>query len=236
MRHVRVEKFEGPLELLLDLIERERLDITEISLSQVTEQYLSYLNQLVDRNPDELADFLVVASKLLLIKSRILIPDLVVDDDDGTDLAMQLKMYKEYYEASKVIHAMLLKKHFSFSRSKPAVAITPMFQPPHGLNADSLKQLFLGVLHEIEPIVELPREVLRRAVSLQEKISNIRNMILTEANIRFSSLMHNAESKMEVIVTFLALLELVKQKTIIVTQSAMFEDIVVESLENKENV
>lgn len=229
MQKVRVEQFEGPLELLLELIEQEKLDITEISLSKVTEQYLSYLAELEDRNPDELADFLVVASKLLLIKSRILLPELVTDEEEGTDLAFQLKMYKEYYDASKKIQKLLLSKQFSFSRQKPAIPIMPVFNPPQGMNAEVLKQLFIGVLKEIEPIIELPREIVRRKISLQEKISNIHSMLQEKAQVHFSSLMKNAESKMEVIVTFLALLELVKQKHIVVRQQSTFDEIIVES-------
>lgn len=231
MHSIRVEKFEGPLELLLELIEKEKLDITLVSLSQVTEQYLDALEGLNETRPDELADFLVVASKLLLIKSRVLLPDLLPLDEEAEDLAIQLKMYKEYYDASKVIHKMLLKKHFSFPRTKPAVTITTVFNPPKSLTAAKLKDLFLTVLREIEPIIALPKEVIRRSVSLHEKISSIRTLLEQTSSVRFSGLVEKAQSRMDIIVTFLALLELVKQRTIVVTQDSMFEEIVVETTE-----
>ena len=230
MQNVKLQQFEGPLELLLELIELEKLDISNIALSQVTEQYLSYLKHVSDTTPDELADFLVVASKLLLIKSRVLLPELVLPGEEEADLAMQLKMYKEYYDASKVLHASIVKKHFAYSRQKPAVPITPVFNPPHNLTAGALKDLFLGVLKDIEPIIELPKEVIRRAVSLHEKIQSIQKMIAEKATMQFSQLLHSAKSRMEVIVTFLALLELVKQRTVTLHQTALFDDISVESV------
>lgn len=231
MEKIHIEQFEGPLELLLELIESEKLSITDISLSQVTEQYLKRLSDLAERNPDELADFLVIASKLLLIKSRVLLPELSIDDEDESDLALQLKMYKEYYDASKVILRMIGAHSFSFPRAKPAVSITPVFNPPKNLTSSLLADFFRTVLKDIEPIVELPRDVVRRTVSMQEKIANIQFQISKQAKIQFSKMMKESKSKMEVIVTFLALLELVKQRTIVVRQESIFEEIYVESSE-----
>jgi len=231
MEKIQVEQFEGPLELLLELVESEKLLITDISLSKVTEQYLRHLSELAERNPDELADFLVIASKLLLIKSRVLLPELTIDDEDESDLALQLKMYKEYYNASKILLGILGAHAFSFPRLKPAVSITPVFNPPKNLTSNSLADFFRGVLKDIEPIVGLPRDIVRRTVSMQEKISNIQRQISQQATLQFSNMLKESKSKMEVIVTFLALLELVKQRTIVVRQESIFEEIYVESTE-----
>lgn len=229
MQKIRIEQFEGPLELLLELIEREKLSITDISLSTVTEQYMSFLTELADTNPDELADFLVIASKLLLIKSKILLPELVADDEDEQDLAIQLKMYKEYYEASKVMQSILAQKTFSFSRQKPAVSITPVFNPPHELHASLLHGLFKEILEDVQHIVDLPKRTLRRTISLQEKIQSIHALITKQAQTSFTKLFSQASTRMEVIVTFLALLELVKQRVVVVKQDARFDDIQVET-------
>ena len=231
MEKIQVEQFEGPLELLLELIESEKLLITDISLSKVTEQYLRHLSELAERNPDELADFLVIASKLLLIKSRVLLPELTIDDEDESDLALQLKMYKEYYDASKILLGIIGAHAFSFPRLKSAVSITPVFNPPKNLTSNSLADFFRGVLKDIEPIVGLPRDIVRRTVSMQEKISNIQRQISQQATLQFSNMLKESKSKMEVIVTFLALLELVKQRTIVVRQESIFEEIYVESTE-----
>lgn len=229
MHKIKIQQFEGPLDLLLQLIEARELDVSTVSLADVTEQYLSLLSEVSNRNPDELADFLVVAAKLLLIKSRILLPELIGNEEDGSDLESQLKLFREYYEASKTIQRLIRKHRFTFSRERPAVAIERVFSPPSGMTSDTLRRLFLGVLEEIEPIVSLPREVAARAISLQEKIEQIRQTILERATVNFQLLLKTATSKVEVIVTFLALLELVKQRIVIVVQEELFEDIVVKS-------
>lgn len=227
MHKIKIQQFEGPLDLLLQLIEAQQLDISEVSLAEVTEQYLTLLKEVSDRNPDELADFLVVAAKLLLIKSRILLPELVGDEEDGGDLESQLKLFREYYEASKRIHALIRKHRFTFSRDRPAVTIERVFSPPDSLTADVLRILFVGVLRDLEPVVSLPREVASRTVSIQEKIEQIRMAILSRATVNFHLLLKTAKTKIEVIVTFLALLELVKQRNVVVVQEKLFEDIIV---------
>lgn len=227
MLTVAVEKFQGPLDLLLELIEAERLDVTEISLATVAEQFIASLEQVHERNPEELADFLVVAAKLLLIKSRVLLPYLTLDgEDDGRDLARQLKMYRLYYDAAKVLRRLLRRRHVLYPRQElPPV---PVFSPPERLAVTDLAQAFRVILTRLEPVVRLPREVLVKTVSLQQTIGRIRERLLAEARLNFSRLMGEAQTKVEVIVTFLALLELVKQRAIAVVQDDMFGDITVE--------
>src|SRR5437870_4122535 len=99
---VATEQFSGPLQLLLDIIEREELPITDVSLAKITEDYVNYL-QIQKVPPEDLADFLVVASSLLLIKSRALLPQLQIDEEEGPDLASQLALYKEFVEMAKEI-------------------------------------------------------------------------------------------------------------------------------------
>lgn len=224
---IKLEQFEGPLDLLLQLIEQQDLDITQVSLANVTGQYLNYLNQTPDISTDELADFLVVAAKLLLIKSKILLPELAIEEEEGYDLEKQLKIYREYYEASKILHKMILKRRFSFPREKMAVHIEKIFNPPKTLTAEKMKQLFIGVLKEIEPWVSLPREVMVKTISIQQRIQGIREMIAEQATLTFKNILVTAKNKTEIIVTFLALLELVKQRTVVVVQESVFEDIVV---------
>src|SRR3990167_7246611 len=113
---IKLEQFEGPLDLLLTLIEEQKIDITQVSLSQVTEQFLQYVSTARGMHPEELADFLVVAAKLLFIKSKTLLPSLHIEEEDG-DLEKQLKMYKLYYDASQRIQAMLAQRRYSFSRA-----------------------------------------------------------------------------------------------------------------------
>ncbi|HCJ52228.1 MAG: hypothetical protein A2898_00375 [Candidatus Kerfeldbacteria bacterium RIFCSPLOWO2_01_FULL_48_11] len=224
MHKVKLQQFEGPLDLLLQLIEQKELDISQVALADVTEQYIKYLQQVEQALPEELADFLVVAAKLLLIKSRILLPSLEVEEE-GSDLEQQLRMYREYYEASKGLHAMILKRRFLFARDKPAIVIEPVFNPPKGMTSMRLKELFLNVLAEIEPIISMPRQVYHRTISIEEKINSLREKIQQQATMNFQKLFTNSKDKTEIIVTFLALLELVKQRIVVVVQKDIFSDI-----------
>ena len=234
MYKIKLEKFEGPLDLLLQLIEQKQLDISEVSLSQVTEQYIRYLKDVQEVNPEELADFLVVAAKLLLIKSRILLPTLEVEEE-GTDLEQQLRMYKEFYEASKVLQEIIHKKKFLYPREKPAVAIEPVFNPPKSMNTNRLRELFIHVLESIEPIISMPKQMYERTISIEEKISHLRNTIHAQATMNFHKLLKTSKDKTEIIVTFLALLELVKQRMVIVVQKNMFSDIEIRKFPQTEN-
>lgn len=232
MRHVKVHTFEGPLDLLLQLIEQEELDISQVALAEVTEQYLLALEQAEGIPADELADFLVVAAKLLLIKSRILLPQLAVEGaEEASDLERQLKIFKEYLEASKGVSKLIHKRKFTFGRGKPAVVISETFSPPPHLTAEKMRELFLGVLREIEPVIALPKAVVERTVSIAEKIEIIRSLILDKAIVSFQSVMQEAKSRTDVIVSFLAVLELVKQRTVMVTQSALFKEIAIQRLD-----
>jgi len=232
MHSVKVHTFEGPLDLLLQLIEQEQLDISQVALAHVTEQYLQALEKTDDISAEELADFLVVAAKLLLIKSRILLPQLAVDGaEEATELERQLKIFKEYLEASRGITKIIRRHRFTFGRGRPARQITEEFSPPESLTMGAMRELFLGVLRGIEPIIALPQAVVERTVSIAEKIEVIRALILDKAMVTFQHIMRDAKTKTDVIVSFLALLELVKQRSIIVKQGALFTDIAIERLD-----
>ncbi|MBU0625793.1 segregation/condensation protein A [Patescibacteria group bacterium] len=225
---VKLEQFEGPLNLLLQLIEAEKLDISEVSLSQVTDDYLTLLEANPDIPPEELADFLVIASRLLLIKSKLLLPylQLNTEEDDGLDLESQLRIYKSYLEASKILEKMVGRRRFLYVHDKlPKTEIG--FSPPHNLTLDQMRELFLGIIKRLEPLVQPKREALERTVSIHDKITQIRDLISRTKQIKFSALMNSATTRMEIIISFLALLELVKQRNVYVTQSGRFSDITI---------
>ena len=227
----RLEKFEGPLDLLLQLIESADLDITEVALSEVADQFMQHLTKVEEKNPEEMADFLVIASKLLLIKSKILLPNLDLGgDEEILSLENQLKIYKEYYDASKNIEEILLSKKVLFSRKKIPIDIEVLFNPPKNLGMEKLKKVFLEIVKEIEPIVRLPKKSLLKAVSIKEKIENIKDKILHGMKLNFSELIKESKDRTDVIITFLGVLELVKQKSVSVHQDDKFGDIVVEKI------
>lgn len=228
MYQVKTEKFEGPLGLLLQLIEERELDINQVSLAEVTDQYLGYLEHIEKRQPEDLADFLVVASKLIYIKSKNLLPSLAVEED-AEELERQLRIYKEYLEASKKIQKIISRKKFAYARDKSPI-LEPVFSPPPGLTAAKLYRAFAAVLGRIEPLIELPKQAIKRAISIKEKINQLRERILKEATLSFREFTRGARGKTEVIVSFLAVLELVKQRMIDARQPEMFQDITIEKI------
>lgn len=228
---VKLEQFEGPLDLLLELIEAEKLDVSRLSLATVTDGYLGYLHGHHQIPPEELADFLVVATRLLFIKSRLLLPFLGLGEAEPEgDLESQLRIYKEYLDASRVIQAMIGKRRFLFVHEKlPAVAIG--FAPPKKLDPSQMAGLFRGVLARLGPLVKVPKAMVEKTVSIHEKIRQIQAMIARATDISFRRVLLTAESKTEIIVIFLALLELVKQRSVSVSQDARWGDIVIKKLE-----
>src|SRR3989339_84496 len=143
---IKIEKFEGPLSLLLKMIEQEELDITEINLAGIADQYIEYIKNNNNISPDNMADFLVIAAKLLFIKSKALLPYIYAEEEeDLEDLEKQLKMYKEFLEAAKKIEKMLGKKKFMFAREfnrKVALANTHSFSPPKKLQISDILEIF----------------------------------------------------------------------------------------------
>jgi|SRR3989344_4128909 len=228
----KLEQFEGPLDLLLRMIEEEELDITQVALAKVTEQFIQHLATVETKQPEELADFLVVAAKLLLIKSKALLPRLDVGEE-ASELEKQLRIYKEYLDSSKILHGIILKKPYEYIREDYPPLEEKVFVPPQRFGISEMHAIFLDVIKGIEPYVRLPEETIRKIVSAQEKYRHIQNLILQNATLRFRELLHDTQSKSEVVATFLALLELVKQRHVAVNQGVLFEEIVIERIEKR---
>lgn len=226
MYKVKTEKFEGPLDLLLRMIEGQEMNISDISLARIADQFVEYLEQMDNLNPAEMADFLVVAAKLLWIKSKALLPSLELEGEDGSDLTTQLKIYKEYRDASLVIHKMILRRHFTFVRERPPLGAGDiLFNPPTWLTKEKLIQVMREIIEDLEPIVRLPRGIVRSTISIQEKIQQIRDLIQKNIEIKFHTIVSKAKDKVEIIIHFLAVLELLKHRHIVVSQEKMFGEI-----------
>ena len=223
----KLDKFEGPLDLLLELIEGQKLDITEVSLAKVADQYLEYISQKEKITLESLADFLTVASKLILIKSRALLPTLEFSDEEEKeifDLEKQLAEFKKFKGISISIGKMSESKRISFSREK-FVAIKTFFYPPENINIFDLKKYFVEVLSEIPAFEKLEEEMVREVITLEEKISHLHDFIKGKIEVSFSELISTAEDKIDVVISFLAMLEMVKQRIINVEQNSLFENI-----------
>jgi len=182
-----------------------------------------------EKDPEELADFLSVAARLLLLKSKAILPEM---DEEGEldDLEKQLKLYKEFVEASKKINAMILEKRFTFSRERPPMKTDVEFSPPLELKVSIMQASMLAVLRRLDPLVKIPRQIMERTISLQQKILDIKDFLARQTKFGFRSLVESAKTKTEVIMNFLALLELVKQRHLKLKQSKNFEDIMIEKI------
>ena len=225
---VKFDQFEGPLDLLLSMIEGEQLDITKVSLAKVAEDYLRFV-QGAQLPSEEVADFLLVASKLLLIKSQALFPNLPVEDD-GPALEQQLKILKMYHDASRQIEAIIKQKQFVYFRAK--MPVERIFRPPQNVTVAMLREMFCGVLKALEPLVRIPKKIVLQAISIQERIAKLRDFILAKLTGSFKHFVGSAKDKTDIIVSFLALLELCKQRVIAVKQDQLFQDILIEHKSN----
>jgi len=233
MMEFTTEKFSGPLGLLLSLIESEELDITEVNLAKIADEYVNYIRQAANINPEELADFLVVAAKLLFIKSKALLPYLYSgeEEEELNDLEKQLRMYKEFIAASQKVQAIINQKNFLFLppliKNRRAQFNLPVFSPPPKLTAAILRDKFWQLIADLSERQEkkLPEEVLEPKINIEEKILLIKNLLIDRIKVNFSKLLAAAPTKTEVIVSFLAILELAKQKELIFEQEDLFSDI-----------
>lgn len=228
MKTYKLEQFEGPLGLLLQMIQQEKLDISEISLATVADQFVKHIESNPHINGEELADFLVVASQLLLIKSKLLLPKLDFEEEIGLDaLETQLKLYRRFVDAAKRLETKIAQHEFLYARKKSPLQLQPKFRPPEGLKALHLQVAMKDIIARLEPIVILPESVMQKTITMHEKIRHIQSLLKRSKGLSFKQLLKQARSKTEKVVSFLALLELVKQHEVAVQQANTFEDILI---------
>lgn len=224
---IKLEQFDGPLDLLLELIEKEKLEITRISLAKVTDAYLNYLKQNLGISSENLADFLVVAARLILIKSKALLPVLELTPEESesiADLEERLALYKKFKEISEALGARFDKRQFAFSR-RGFEGVEVGFYPPENIDAGILEKTFSRILAEIPKEQKLSEERLKEVITLEQKITELKKSLEERISTSFKNLTANTKSKTEIIVTFLALLELFKQKIIHFEQEKIFGEI-----------
>ncbi len=227
---VQLPVFEGPLDLLLHLIEQEELDITKVALAQVTDQYLAYLSDLEQRHPKDLSRFLVVAAKLLLIKSQALLPRPATEmtpetEDVGDELVRQLQVYKRFKEIAALLHQRAQQGLHSYVR----IAAPPRLEPQLDVGDATIHDLLAVVQEALDAIPAPPAgEVVSPiTVTIVQQIAYIEAQLTHHPQIRFSEVLSQSTSRMEIIVTFLALLELIKQDRIQVRQERLFGEIII---------
>lgn len=232
---IKIEQFEGPLDLLLQLTEDQKLDITRVSLAKIADQYLEYIANTQNITLQHLADFLSVASRLILIKSKALLPMLEFTEEEEaeiSDLEHQLAEYKKFKEASKNVSAIFGSQKSAFSRES-FLGQSVVFFPPENMTAEDLAKIFSKILGEIPLIEKLEEEMVREVLTLEEKIEHLQSTLRERVETSFSELVKNAKDKIEVVVSFLAMLEMVKQRIIHVEQGELFSEINMKHREGK---
>jgi segregation and condensation protein A len=233
---VQLPVYAGPLDLLLQLIERDELDITRVALAQVTDQFLAYLKILENMNLGDIADFLVIAARLILIKSEALLPRPVErqpgEEDPGDELARQLIAYKRYKEIAATLHA----REEAGLRTYLRLAPPPKVEAQLDLSGVTTLHLLAAVRHALSLAPDMPSlgtVVAPPKVTIRDQIRLIaRSLRAGGGRASFQEMLTQAQSRMEVVVTFLAVLELIKRAKIEAHQEQPFGEIQLVVLED----
>ena len=243
--NVKLEAFEGPMDLLYGLIIKNKIDIYDIPIALITDQYLEYINEMEQYNMDSLSEFLVMAANLISIKSRMLLPKEVDENNEEIDPREELVTRLIEYKKFKNIAFELNEKHklsgytyykdadidiIDKVRSDVPKEISDILD---GADSDMLLNAFYEVLRRQEVKTDKIRSgfnsVKREEFTLEEKKEYINNLIYLNDNINFFGIFKANSSKNEVVVTFLAMLQLIKERKIYISQAKVFDDIIISS-------
>jgi segregation and condensation protein A len=234
---VSLPVFEGPLDLLLYLIKKAEVDIYDIEIASITDQYLAYLEELARHDLEIAGEFLVVAANLIYIKSRTLLPEdqqppeeEAEEDDPRWELIKQLVEYKKFKDAAGDLGERERLRELIFHReAKPAVAAGPAENAPKKPNLGRVT--VLDLVKAFQTVLQRARErdgfkeIFEDKFSVSDKIQTILDLIEKSGRLRFFELFNDLTSRTEIAVTFLALLELIRLKQLVCVQSDVFGDI-----------
>src|SRR5229473_3076445 len=228
---VKLEVFEGPLDLLLYLIKKDEIDIYDISIERITRQYLEYLQAFKELKIDIAGEFIVMAANLIYLKSRSLLPldqqppeEDAEEDDPRWDLIRQLIEYKKFKEAAAQLHDRAVEQERIFTRDGGSAAISGGPLPLHEVGIFQLIHAFQEVIKRVEAREDL-QEIFGERFSVSDKIEKILELVANGESVRFSELFGQIVSRVEIVVTFLALLELIRLNQVRALQPKMFDEI-----------
>ena len=234
--NIKLPAYEGPLDLLLDLIQKNEMDIRDIQVSVIAQQYLDYLHQMRDLNLEIAGDFLVMAATLLYIKSKMLLPvDEEEKEEEGPDpravLIEKLLEYQAFKQAAQELGVLETERGKVFARQISDYYLEELDPEDAGIDTFSanlydLMQAFHQVLTKASR--EIVHEVFEEAVSIEEKMEEIKARLNTEGKFSFLSLFPKPWTRNELIATFLAMLEITRMKLARVFQDQIFGEIVIE--------
>mgnify|MGYP002650739176 FL=1 len=243
---VKLQAFEGPLDLLLHLIEKNKVDIYDIPIVEITEQYLDYVSKMPKDDLDLASEFLVMAATLIDIKSRMLLPKEIDENgeeiDPRAELVEKLIEYKMYKYAAVELRDMQVYAGKSMYKQPTVPEEVSKYEPPVNLDSlladvdlNKLNDIFQMVLKrqvdKIDPVRSKFGKIEMEEVSLPDKISYVSTTVKKRKKCKFKQLLEEAHSKVEVIVSFLAILELIKVGEIEVRQDETFGEIYIDSIE-----
>lgn len=244
---IKLDVFEGPLDLLLHLIEKNKYNIFDIPIVEITQQYLEYLDSMEEDNMDVMSEFLVMAATLISIKSKMLLPkeeetEEEEEDDPRAELVKSLLEYKMYKYASLELKDMSLDASNAYFKSpsipKEVKEVKEEIDPADiigDLTMQKLSQIFQTLLRReidrVDPVRSKFGTITRDEIRLEDRMVEIRNEIKGLRSINFRTLLGKKRGKMNIIVSFLAILELMKTGALIIRQDEMFGEILIDSLE-----
>lgn len=231
---IKTDVFEGPLDLLLDLVEKRKLLINDISLAAVTDEYMKHVAQMQEQSLPNTAQFIQLAATLLLIKSKSLLPVLELTDDEQDtieDLEERLKLYQIYRRAGKTIEETFGKQICHSRQFVPKNE--PIFTPDNFTTLPELKEAMYRVLQELPVKPSKPKVQVKKVISLEDMMDRLRSRIENQMKLTFSDLLNGEAERTTVIVGFLAVLESVKQGSILVRQTVRFTEIEIEGERTK---
>ena len=238
---VELPDFQGPLDLLLNLIEQEELDITKISLARVTDQYLAHLEILKATDPDDLTDFLVIAAKLILIKSEMLLPRpppilLTEEEEDvGDELARQLLLYKQFKEVATHLRELERQGQRSYVRVAPLIRVEPKLQPGEG-NVVALLKAARRVLAIKPEDPDVDEMIAPQVVTIGQQMIRIWQGLAEGEEVTLEQILGAPYNRLVLIVTLLAILELIKRNIIQVEQRSHFSDLIIRKNDRSQNL
>ncbi len=226
---IQTTVYTGPLDLLIDLIERRKLLVNDISLTAVTDDYMKYVAELEHHPLRDIADFVVLAATLLLLKSKSLLPILELteaEEESVDELETRLKYFQIFRTAGLKLSQIFGKTRL---HERPYVQdLTPMFLPDKYTEKTALGDAIARVIANLPKKVEKPKVQVRKVISLEEMIGNLKERIERQFSLKFKEFTGDSKERTTIIVGFLAVLEMVKQGMVMVTQSDRFDEIHIE--------
>lgn len=244
---IQTKKYEGPMELLLDLIKRNKIDISDISIFEITEQYVDYIDNMEKLDLDLASDFIDMVAKLLEIKSRYILYlkyNSSEEEDPRKELVQKIEEYKKFREITENLRDSIKEYDDRFFREKEEYLEEEEFDLS-GINIDEIEKIALKIFKKIyenkdteeflEKNEKLKNIVRNKNISVESRIEYIRDRIRFKKKIRFLEVLESKEKK-EVIVNFLAILELIKMKEIIIQQEDVYQEIIIKRRESEEEI